>query len=105
MSDLIKFERRIAYLENKFNTTNLVFQNDAPNKDKHEYEKKIKSLEEELVLAKQKIEALEKSFSNILDRVMSLKEKSEPAFDITQLESRIISLEEVTGSLVGVGRS
>ena len=109
MSDLIRLERRISYLENQLSTAKVT---PAVTPEVHIVEKvvpadeeKIKSLEAEIAILKDKLNNLEQNFSSMLDRVLTLKEKIEPSFDVSVLESRVISLEEVTQSLVGMGRS
>lgn len=67
-----------------------------------ELEKEVKS---QMLELKTRVEAMEQTIAGLLDRVINLKEKLQPSFDITVLENRIISLEEVTSALVGMGRS
>lgn len=64
-----------------------------------------RDLKAQVLELKTKIEAMEQTIAGLLDRVINLKEKLQPSFDITVLESRIVSLEEVTSALVGMGRS
>ena len=64
-----------------------------------------KELKAQMLEFKTRVEAMEQTIAGLLDRVINLKEKLQPSFDITVLESRIISLEEVTSALVGMGRS
>ena len=64
-----------------------------------------RDLKAQVLELKTKVEAMEQTIAGLLDRVINLKEKLQPSFDITVLENRIISLEEVTSALVGMGRS
>jgi chromosome segregation ATPase len=67
-----------------------------------ELESALKAQVQEL---KEKVEAMEQTITSLLDRVINLKEKLQPTVDITALEMRITSLEEVTTAIVGMGRS
>lgn len=67
-----------------------------------ELENSLKAQVQEL---KDKVETLEQTITSLLDRVINLKEKLQPTVDITALEMRITSLEEVTTAIVGMGRS
>lgn len=103
-----QLHKRISYLERALTSrpaeaAALVAETAAPVATiSPELEKELKS---QMLELKTRVEAMEQTIAGLLDRVINLKEKLQPSFDITVLENRIISLEEVTSALVGMGRS
>ena len=62
-------------------------------------------LRAQLQAFKERLDAVEQTVTSMLDRIIGIKEKLQPSMDVTLLESRVQSLEEVTSALVGMGRS
>lgn len=102
--DLQRIQKRMNYLEDRLKTVETTPSVASPPPPPMSVEKESE-LKVQILALKDKVDTLEQTVAGLLDRIISLKEKIQPAVDVTALETRIVSLEEVTSSLVGMGRS
>lgn len=111
--DLQRIQKRMNYLEDEIKNIKLQptpvaalvpVPAPAPAPEPLAVEKEAE-LRAQLLAFKERLDSVEQTVASMLDRIIGIKEKLQPSMDITLLESRVQSLEEVTSALVGMGRS
>lgn len=113
MSDLLRINRRINYLEDKINTIQ-VPEKVAVHTPDIETKQQLTYIQQELETLKQivtslqirfdaRVSDLEQNAATLLDRIVTIKEKLQPSFDAHGFELRLAALEH--NIHVGIGSS
>jgi hypothetical protein len=113
MSDLLRINRRINYLEEKINTIQVpekvaVHTPDTDTKQQLSYiQQELETLKKVMTALQVRMETrmsdLEQNAATLLDRIVMIKEKLQPSFDAQGFELRLSALEH--NIHVGIGSS
>lgn len=113
MSDLLRINRRINYLEEKINTIQVpekvaVHTPDTDTKQQLSYiQQELETLKQVVTALQVRLESrmsnIENNAATLLDRIVMIKEKLQPSFDAHGFELRLAALEH--NIHVGIGSS